>query len=446
MHTISNLEYLYRQILDIDTVKIYGKILSIKGTLIECTGISDFVSIGSRCIITCTGDRKHDVMCEVVGFDHNVTLLMPFKDIDGISSGSKVCVSQNNNVIFPDESWLGRVLDPFCIPKDDHGILKFGNIAYQLKATPPLSHKRGRLGNKIDLGVKVIDTFTPCCYGQRIGIFSGSGVGKSVLISMLTKYADTDVKVIGLVGERSREVKEFIEDYLGPEGLRRAVIIVATGDESALMRRRAAYTTMAVAEYFRDQGKEVLCIIDSITRFAMAQREIGLAVGESPTTKGYTPSVFSELPRLLERAGPGINGVNITGLFTILVEGDDHNEPVSDAVRGIVDGHIIMDRSIAERGRFPAVDVLRSVSRALPQCNSDLENKQITVARKYLSIYHDMAEMIRLGAYKNGTDHEVDMAISYYSKLEGFLAQKPNEVSRITDSYKMLGEILGITG
>ncbi len=277
-----------------------------------------------------------------------------------------------------------------------------------------------------------------------MGIFAGSGVGKSVLISMLTKYADTDVKVIGLVGERSREVKEFIEEYLGAEGLKKAVIIVATGDEPALLRKRAAYVTICVAEYFRDLGKEVLCIIDSMTRFAMAQREIGLAIGEPPTSKGYTPSVFSELPKLLERAGPGTGKGNITGLFTVLVEGDDQNEPVSDAVRGILDGHIVLDRTIAERGRFPAVDVLRSVSRAMPKCNSDLENDIVVFARKMLSIYSDMAEMIRLGAYKKGTDPEVDMAISYYSELEKFLSQKPTENMPMQESYAALSKILDI--
>ena len=277
-----------------------------------------------------------------------------------------------------------------------------------------------------------------------MGIFAGSGVGKSVLISMLTKYADTDVKVIGLVGERSREVKEFIEEYLGPEGLSKAVIIVATGDEPALLRKRAAYVTIAIAEYFRDQGKEVLCIIDSITRFAMAQREIGLAVGEPPTTKGYTPSVFSELPKLLERSGPGVDKGNITGLFTVLVEGDDQNEPISDAVRGILDGHIVLDRSIAERGRFPAVDVLKSVSRTMPKCNSDLENRQVIYGRRMLATYQNMAEMIRLGAYKKGSDSEVDLSIHYYKQLEDFLNQKPTELTHMNESYAKLGQILGI--
>lgn len=429
---------------DIKPVKISGKVNAVKGTVIECIGINDFVSIGSRCKIR-NIFKNTEIICEVVGFDHNAVLLMSFEDIEGVGAGAEVAVYQHDNTIAPDLSWLGRIVDAFAKPIDNLGPLKSGEYMYQIKGLPPASQKRNKIGGKIDLGVKAIDTFASCCLGQRMGIFAGSGVGKSILISMLTKYADVDVKVIGLVGERSREVKEFIDEYLGPEGLKKAVVVVATGDESPLMRKRAAYTTMAIAEYFRDRGKQVLCIIDSITRFAMAQREIGLAVGEPPTTKGYTPSVFSELPKLFERAGPGVGSANITGLFSVLVEGDDQNEPISDAVRGILDGHIVLDRSIAERGRFPAVNVLRSISRAMPKCNNDLENKQVSYGKRMLALYQDMAEMIRLGAYKKGTDQEVDLAINYYNKLEEFFNQKPNESCPMQESYKKLGEILNIT-
>lgn len=429
---------------DIKPIKILGKVTAVKGTIIECVGINEFVSVGSRCKVRNTFKRSENI-CEVVGFDHNVVLLMPFEDTEGISADSEVEVFQHDNTISPDLMWLGRIIDAFGMPIDNKGPIKNGEQAYPLKGVPIASQKRNKVGHKIDLGVKAIDTFVSCCFGQRMGIFAGSGVGKSVLISMLTKYADVDVKVIGLVGERSREVKEFIDDYLGPEGLKQAVVVVATGDESPLMRKRAAYTTMTIAEFFRDQGKEVLCIIDSVTRFAMAQREIGLAIGEPATTKGYTPSVFSELPKLFERSGPGIGQNSITGLFSVLVEGDDQNEPISDAVRGILDGHIVLDRAIAERGRFPAVDILKSISRTVPKCNSDLENKQIKYAKKMLSIYNDMAEMIRLGAYKKGTDPEVDEAIGYYKKLEDFLSQKPDEAHHMADSYQKLGAILGIT-
>jgi flagellum-specific ATP synthase len=428
----------------LNSIKIYGKVKSVKGIVIEAVGIADFVSIGTRTLVYSASANKR-IMCEVVGFDEDVVLLMSFGDVEGIGVGAKIELLSDHNVIYPDNAWLGRVINSLGDPIDGKGPIKTGDKEYPIKTPPLPSQKRNRLGSKIDLGVKVIDTFASCCYGQRMGIFAGSGVGKSILISMLTRYANTDIKVIGLVGERSREVKEFIDEYLGQDGLEKAIIIVSTGDEPALLRRRAAYVTMAIAEYFRDQGKEVLCIIDSITRFAMAQREIGLAIGEPPTSKGYTPSVFSELPKLLERAGPGIGVGNITGLFTVLVEGDDHNEPISDSVRGILDGHIVLDRSIAQRGRFPAVDVLQSVSRAVPKCNSEFENKLIIYGRKMLAVYNDMAEMIRLGAYKKGSDPDVDASIKYFTKLEEFFSQKPEESSHILDSYKQLAEILNIS-
>jgi flagellum-specific ATP synthase len=276
-----------------------------------------------------------------------------------------------------------------------------------------------------------------------MGIFAGSGVGKSVLMSMLARNTDCDVSVIGLIGERGREVQEFIEDDLGEEGLARSVVVVATSDESVLMRRQAAYLAMTVAEHFRDEGQKVLCMMDSITRFAMAQREIGLSIGEPPTSKGYTPTVFTELPRLLERAGPGkVGSGSITGLFTVLVEGDNHNEPVADAVRGILDGHVVMERAIAERGRYPAINVLKSVSRTMPRCVPEDYLPILRKAKALMATFSDMEELIRLGAYRRGSDALVDEAIGRHEPMEAFLTQGKREATSLDEGYVMLANLL----
>lgn len=414
----------------------FGRVTGIQGLLVEVAGTADTLAIGSR--LTMQG-----VAAEVVGFRGGQALCMPFDQLDGVRMGCKVFVEDEGSKIRPAKGWLGRVINALGEPVDGLGGLVQGSTPYRIRGTPPPAHARARVGGKIDLGVKSLNAFATVCQGQRLGIFAGSGVGKSVLLSMIARYTAADVIVIGLVGERGREVQEFIEDDLGPEGLARSVVVVATSDESALMRRQAAYLTLATAEYFRDQGLQVLCLIDSVTRFAMAQREIGLASGEPPATKGYTPSVFAELPRLLERAGPGVQGSGaITGLFTVLVDGDDHNEPVADAVRGILDGHVVLDRAIAERGRFPAVNVLRSLSRMMPQCNSAEEQAVIDQARRVLSTYDNMAELIRLGAYRAGADAEVDAAIKLYPKLEAFLAQGKDERGVLAEGYGALARIL----
>ncbi len=434
------MEQLIREIGQVEAVKYYGQVSKVSGLMVECMGLSKFLSIGSRCkVLPRTGQP---VVCEVVGFVEDRALMMPFTSVEGVGVGNKVELADAESVIHPSDEWLGRVINSFGEAIDDKGPLTEGLESYPLKASPPQASKRQRVGPKIDLGVRVLNTFTPCCDGQRMGIFAGSGVGKSMTMSMIARFSDADVNVIGLIGERGREVQEFIEDYLGEEGLKRSVVVVATSDESALMRKYAAYVTLAISEYFRDRGKKVLCMMDSVTRFAMAQREIGLSAGEPPTSKGYTPTVFAELPKLLERAGPGTQKGNITGLFSVLVEGGDHDEPVADAVRGILDGHIVLERKIAERGRYPAVNVLKSVSRMLPHCNTDEENRIVIKGRQLLSTYEDMAEMIRLGAYKKGSDPEVDEAIRLHPKLEGFLSQRPNEFTSMEDGYKMLAEIL----
>jgi len=418
---------------------LYGRVTAVLGMLVEVGGVQRRLSIGDRCRIAARGGRH--LACEVVGFRDDHAILMPFGALEGVGLGCKAEVVDVEPVVSPTEKWLGRVVNAMGEPIDGRGPLPEGDIAYPLRNCPPPAHARQRVRGKVDLGVRAINTFLTCCRGQRLGIFSGSGVGKSILLGMMARYTAADVNVIGLIGERGREVQEFIEDNLGEEGLARTVIVVATSDESPLMRRQAAYMTMALAEYFRDRDKDVLCMMDSITRFAMAQREIGLSAGEPPTSKGYTPTVFSELPKLLERAGPGCGRGSITGLFAVLVEGDDHLEPITDAVRGIIDGHIVLDRAIAERGRYPAIDILRSLSRAMPDCNTAEENAIVLRARKMLANYEDMAEMIRLGAYRVGSDAKTDEAIKYYPALERFLSQDRNDRSDLASGYAQLAAI-----
>ena len=420
----------------------YGRVSSVLGMLVEVAGLDQLLSIGARCSLV--PPKGEPIRAEVVGFRLGRGLLLPFGRLEGVGLGCKVELADSNPGISPSPTWLGRVVNALAEPIDGKGPLPMGSSHYNLRAAPPPAHKRQRLGGKIDLGVRAINTFLTCCRGQRMGIFSASGVGKSKLLSMLARYTTSDVNVIGLIGERGREVQEWLEDDLGPEGLARSVVVVATSDEPPLMRRQAAHLTLAIAEYFRDQGKDVLCLVDSITRFAMAMREIGLSAGEPPTSKGYTPSVFSELPRLLERAGPGERQGSITGLFTVLVEGDDHNEPISDAVRGILDGHIVLERAIAERNRFPAVNLLRSLSRTMPDCNSSPENALVDRARGLLSTYENMAELIRIGAYKQGSDKAIDEAIHYYPEIEKFLAQDMREVATLAQGYNRLAEILAM--
>lgn len=418
---------------------LYGRVTAVLGMLVEVGGVQRRLSIGDRCRVAARGG--HALACEVVGFRDDRAILMPFGALEGVGLGCKAEVVDVEPVVSPTEKWLGRVVNAMGEPIDGRGPLPEGDTVYPLRNSPPPAHTRQRVRGKVDLGVRAINTFLTCCRGQRLGIFSGSGVGKSILLGMMARYTAADVNVIGLIGERGREVQEFIEDNLGEEGLARTVIVVATSDESPLMRRQAAYMTMALAEYFRDRDKDVLCMMDSITRFAMAQREIGLSAGEPPTSKGYTPTVFSELPKLLERAGPGCGRGSITGLFAVLVEGDDHLEPITDAVRGIIDGHIVLDRAIAERGRYPAIDILRSLSRAMPDCNTAEENAIVLRARRMLANYEDMAEMIRLGAYRVGSDAKTDEAIKYYPALEGFLSQERNDRSDLASGYAQLAAI-----
>ena len=418
----------------------FGTVTAVQGLFIEVSGVRSPLTIGDRCNVHTT--HNSIVPCELVSFRGDKLLLMPYGSLQGIGPGCRVDVENAAPVIYPHASWLGRIVNAFGEPIDGKGPLIKGSKPYYIKSSPPPAAFRDRVKGKVDLGVRAVNTFLTICKGQRMGIFAGSGVGKSTLMSMMAKHTNSDISIIGLIGERGREAKEFVEDVLGKEGLEKSVLVLATSDESPLMRRQAAYVTMAIAEFFRDENKDVLCMMDSITRFAMAQREISLSVGEPPASKGYTPSVFAELPRLLERAGPGAGTGTITGLFTVLVDGDDHNEPVADAVRSILDGHIVLDRSIAERNRYPAINILRSISRTMPDCDTPEEYALVAKARKYIASYEDMAELIRLGAYKAGSNKEVDESIFYYPKIEAFLSQKKDEKISLEEGYAQLKAIL----
>jgi len=428
------------QIRELDGIEVYGRVIGVRGLMVEVAGPIHTMSVGARVLIE-TGQAP-SIPCEVVGFSGANALLMPFAPLEGVRRGCRAIVTGTPAAVRPSPGWLGRVINAMGQPIDGKGPLPSGPAPYPFRNSPPPAHARRRVGAPLDLGVRALNTFITCCRGQRMGIFAGSGVGKSVLLSMLARNVNADVSVIGLVGERGREVQEFLQDDLGPEGLGRSVVVVATSDEPALMRRQAAYLTLAIAEYFRDADQDVLVLMDSVTRFAIAQREIGLSAGEPPTAKGFTPTVFTELPRLLERAGPGIGQGTITGLFTVLVEGDDHNEPVADAVRSILDGHIVMERQIAERGRYPAINILRSVSRTMPKAADQAFVPVLSHARPVMATYADMEELIRLGAYRPGSSPEVDEAIRLHQPLEEFLGQAKEESTSLALGYQRLAQIL----
>ena len=443
------LENLRSALAEIPSCTISGQISGISGLAVELCGLHRHVSVGDRILLR--GRDEPCVPAEIVGFRNDAAKAMAYGPLEGIGPGGSAmfatATASRPGRLAPTDAWLGRVMDPLGRPIDGKGRLPAGPVSRPVRAGPPEATLRARLGPRIDLGVEVMNLFTTCRTGQRLGLFAGSGVGKSTLLSMLARHAQCDVTVISLVGERGREVREFIEDDLGAAGLARSVVIVATSDTPPLMRREAAYSAMTVAEHFRDQGKSVLLLMDSVTRFCLALREIGLASGEPPATRGYPPSVFAELPRLLERAGPGPilpdgRAGHITALFTVLVEGDDHNEPVADAVRGILDGHLVMDRKIGEAGRYPAVDVLRSLSRSVPGCNDARENLLTRKARQVLALHSDMADMVRLGAYRAGSDPAVDEAILLAPRIEALLRQDREEKMDLLQGFDRLAHAL----
>jgi flagellum-specific ATP synthase len=419
----------------------------VSGLVIDVEGLSGHVSVGDH--LELTPHEGHCVSAEIVGFRAGLAQAMPFGDLHGIGPGHAVrLIGRGGGSLQISDRWLGRVVDSLGRAVDGKGPLLPGSRTRSIRSLPPPATERERLGSPLELGVRALNCFATCRKGQRLGLFAGSGIGKSTLLSMLARQTACDVVVLALVGERGREVREFLEDDLGTEGLARSIVVVATSDAPPLMRRQAAYTAMTLAEHFRDEGRSVLLLMDSVTRFCLALREIGLSAGEPPATRGYPPSVFAELPRLLERAGPGPlrqdgPAGHITGLFTVLVEGDDHNEPVADAVRGILDGHVILDRRIAETGRYPAIDVLRSLSRAAPGCLTHEEMALIRHARAVLSLHGEMADLIRLGAYRAGTDPAVDEAIKLAPRIEAMLRQGRHEATTLAESFNMLRDAMG---
>ncbi|HET6184949.1 MAG TPA: FliI/YscN family ATPase [Acetobacteraceae bacterium] len=428
---------------------ISGQVSALSGLSVEIEGLSGQVAAGERLLLHPRFGAP--VPAEIVGFRAGAARAMSFGVLDGLGPGCRATGTigpasgraGRTQWVAPCEGWLGRVLDPLGNALDGRGAVPAGPAPRPVRAAPPPAPVRARLGPRIGLGVRAIDAFVPCREGQRLGLFAGSGVGKSTLLAMLARGAGCDVAVIGLVGERGREVREFIEDELGADGLARSVVVVATSDSPPLMRREAAYAAMTIAEHFRDHGRSVLLLMDSVTRFCLALREIGLAAGEPPATRGYPPSVFAELPRLLERAGPGLPNATghagqITGLFSVLVEGDDHNEPVADAARGILDGHVILERRIAEAGRYPAIDVLRSLSRTAPSALGADEAALVSRARTILALHADMADLVRLGAYKPGADPAVDEAIALAPRIEAVLRQGSREVTSPQEAFARL--------
>lgn len=416
--------------------RISGRVTHIIGLLIESVGPS--VSIGEICYVyNKWGDM---VPCEVVGFKNNKVLLMSLGEMTHIAPGSEVYPSNRIHKVAVSESMCGRILDALGDPIDGKGPI-VADTFYPVSSPPPKALLRKRISETLSTGIRSFDATCTMGVGQRLGIFSGSGVGKSMLLGMIAKMSSADINVIALIGERGREVREFIDKNLGPEGLAKSVVVVVTSDQVALLRSKGANVATAIAEYFRDKGKTVIFMMDSITRYAMAMREIGLAIGEPPTTKGYTPSVFAMLPKLLERAGNSENG-SITGLYTILVEGDDMNDPVADTVRSIIDGHIVLSRKLATANIFPAIDILNSLSRAMPDISSFEHFNHAGKFRELLQIYKEAEDLINIGAYVSGSNPKIDKAISLIDKIYDFQKQSPKDSFSFEQTLSHLKEIV----
>jgi flagellum-specific ATP synthase len=415
--------------------ELRGTVSDVTGLVVEGTG--PFVPVGSQVSIQ---SGRVQLPAQVVGFRRDKILLMPYTELQGLAPGAIITAAGGQSEVLVSERLLGRVIDGMGNPLDGRPLDPIGDTV-PLFRSPPNPITRARITECFDLGVRALNSMLTVGYGQRIGIMAGSGVGKSTLMGMIARHSTSDINVIGLVGERGREVREFIERDLGEEGLKRSIVVVATGNEPALLRVRAAFLATAIAEYFRDLGKQVVLMVDSITRLAMAQREIGLAIGEPPSTRGYTPSVFAMLPRLLERAGTCEGKGSITGLYTVLVEGDDMNEPIADATRGILDGHVVLSRRLAGKGHFPAIEILESVSRVMselvPQEGLDIAAR----VREVLATYREAEDLITIGAYKPGQNPRVDEAVQLIDAVQGFLKQRSTDKVTFEDSWRQMAAL-----
>ena len=421
------------------SMKLIGKVTQVIGLVIESQGPT--VSLGELCYIKSYFPDVLPIPAEVVGFREGYVMLMPVGEMQGIGPGCEVVSAQKTLNVKVGPELLGRVLDGLGNPMDDKGPL-LCKTEYPLQADPPPPLTRPRIKDNLYVGVRAIDGLITMGEGQRIGIMAGSGVGKSTLLSMIARNTEADISVIALVGERGREVRDFIERDLGEEGMKRSVVVVATSDQPALVRIKGAMTATAIAEYFRDQGHKVVLMMDSVTRFAMAQREVGLTIGEPPATRGYTPSVFALLPRLLERAGTSEKG-SITGIYTVLVDGDDMNEPIADAVRSILDGHIVLSRKIAAQNHFPAIDIMPSVSRVMNEVVSPEHLKAAQQMRQLMAVYRDAEDLIHIGAYVKGSSAKIDEAVQKIDAINAFLCQGIFEVDSYADTEKKLIAISG---
>ncbi len=422
---------LIKKVDNISSIYTEGVVNKVIGLTVEVKGIKAFV--GELCIIY--NEKDIPINCEVVGFKDGFVVLMPLDELIGISPGCRVVPMRKPLSVRCSDKLLGEIIDGLGKPLRGEELVEGED--YPLENNPPDPLKRKRIKEIMPTGIRAIDGFLTCGDGQRIGIFAGSGVGKSTTLGMIAREAKADVNVIALIGERGREVLEFIEKDLGPEGMKKSVVVCATSDKPALIRLKGALTATAIAEYFRDKGKKVILMMDSVTRFAMAQREVGLAIGEPPATKGYTPSVFAKLPKLMERSGTSEDG-SITAFYTVLVDGDDFNEPIADAVRGILDGHIVLSRSLAHKNHYPAIDILNSVSRLMNSIAPPEHIQSASIARDLLATYKESEDLINIGAYVKGSNKKIDLAISYHDKIEEFLRQTVNEKSNFEESIGYL--------